>query len=236
MLADASHVRIGDSESSVLALVRQYQGIKWAPPESTRTTMSSREDWVDKSEYERALRTYPDYVYSISVNPWGFPTTAPESGPGQTLDRLLRFAMNVVPANVRAPLGLRDWVSGVNISIRDGRVSKVLGDVLVEGRTRWLNHQWSLVSEMRREPMQSQNYATEPINILMRTDRSRGLGNILTPQASEQETEAAHLWNTACLTSLRSCADRCELSPAAFRYMKNHPEVSQGWEPTCDGL
>jgi hypothetical protein len=225
----------GDSESSVLALVRRYNGIKWAPPESTRATMSPREDWLDKSEYDRALRTYPDYVYSISVNPWAFPTITPESGSGHLFDGLLRFVMNVVPANVRAPFGLRDWVSGVDISIRDGRVSKVSGDVLVEGRTRWLNHGWSLVSEMPREPMQSLGYTTEPINILMRTGRSRGLGNILTPQASEQEAETAHSWNTACLTSLRSCTDRCELSPAAFRYMTNHPEVSHGWKPTCDG-
>jgi hypothetical protein len=210
-------------------------GGKWEPPGSTRTTMSPRENWVDKSEYERALRTYPDYAYSIPVNPWGFPTIAPESDSKRKLNAVLRSAMDVVPASVRAPFGLRDWVSEVDINIRDGRVSKVLGIVLVEGRSRWLNHEWSLVSEMPYEPMQSRAYMTEPVNILMRTGRSRGLGNILLPQASEQETQAAHLWNTACLTSLRSCTDRCELSPAAFQYMANHPDVSRGiWEPTCD--
>ena len=234
LLAEASRVRIGDSEASVLALVQRYGGVKWEPPGTTRTTMSPRENWVDKSDYDRALRTYPDYIYSIPVNPWGFPTFAPESDSRRRLAGVLWSATDVIPASIRAPFGLRHWLSEVDIDIRDGRVSKISGMVLVEGRSRWLNHEWSLVSEMPREPMQSRAYTTEPMNILMRTDRSRGLRNIVTPQASEQETEAAHLWNTACLTSLRSCTDRCELSPTAFRYMTNHPDVSRdSWEPTC---
>jgi hypothetical protein len=235
LLAEASRVRIGDSEASVLALVQRYRGIKWEPSGSTRTTLGSRENWLDQSEYDRALRTYPDYAYSIQVNPWRFPTLTPESDSRRRFDAVLWSAMQVVPATIRAPFGLRGWISSVDINIRDGRVSKVSGIVLMEGRSRWLNHEWSLVSEMPREPMQLRAYTTEPMNILMKTDRSRGLRNILTPQASEQETEAAHLWNTACLTSLRSCTDRCELSPTAFRYMMNHPDVSHGWEPACDG-
>jgi hypothetical protein len=236
LLAEAPRVQIGDSEASVLALVQRHGGVKWHPSGSTRTTLGPRENWLDKSEYERALRTYPDYDYSILVNPWGFPTIAPESDLRARFKAVLRSAMEVVPASVRAPFGLRDWVSSVDIYIRDGRVSKVTGEVLVEGRSRWLNHEWSLVNEMPRESTQSRAYMIEPVNIGMRTGRSRGLENILTPQASQQETEAAHLWNTACLTSFRSCIDRCELSPAAFQYMTNHPEVARDiWEPTCDG-
>ena len=236
LLAEASRVRIGDSEASVLALVQRYGGFKWEPSGSTRTTMSPRENWVDKSEYEHALRTYPDYAYAIQLDPWGFPTIAPESDARRRLNAALWSAMDVVPACIRASFGLRKWESEVDIDIRDGRVSKVLGMVLVEGRSRWLNHEWSLVSEMPREPMQSRAYMTEPVDILMMTDRSRGLRNTLTPQASEQEAEAAHVWDTACLTSLRSCTDRCELSPAAFRYMTTHPDVSRPiWEPTCGG-
>jgi hypothetical protein len=68
LLAEASRVRIGDSEASVLALVQRYGGVKWEPSGSTRTTMSPPENWVDKSEYDHALRTYPDYVCSIQVN------------------------------------------------------------------------------------------------------------------------------------------------------------------------
>ena len=234
LLAEASRVRIGDSEASVLALVQRYRGIKWEPTGSTRTTLGPRENWLDQSEYDRALRTYPDYAYSILVNPWGFPTLTPESDSRRRLDAVLWSAMQVVPATIRAPFGLRGWISGVDINIRDGRVSKVSGTILVEGRSRWLNHEWSLVGEMPREPMRSRTYMTEPVNIGMRAGRSRGLRNIITPQASEQETEAAHLWNTACLTSLRSCTERCELSPAAFRYMTSHPDVSRdSWEPTC---
>lgn len=42
LLAEASRVRIGDSEESVLALVQRYGGFKWEPSGSTRTTMSHR--------------------------------------------------------------------------------------------------------------------------------------------------------------------------------------------------
>jgi len=234
LLAEGARVRIDDSEASLRPLVQRYGGVKWEPTGSTRTTLGPRENWLDKSEYERALRTYPDYAYSIEVNPWGYPSIGTESDLSLRLNAVLWSAMDDVPTSIRSPFGLRRWVSAVDIYIRDGRVSKVSGEVLVEGRSRWLNHEWSLVSEMPREALQSSAYITEPENIAMRTGRSRGLENTVTPQASEQETEAAHLWNTACLTSLRGCTDRCELSPTAFRYMKNHPDVSRGWEPTCD--
>lgn len=234
LLAGAAPVRIGDSEASVLTLIQRYGGVKWEPSGSTRTTMSTRENWLDKSEYEHALKTYPDYAYSIQLNPLGFPTLAPGDSRGRLYEALWS-AMDAVPASIRASFGLRKWASLVEIDIRDGRVSKVSGMVLVEGRSRWLNHEWSLVSEMPREPMQSHAYMTEPMDILMMTDRSRGLKNTLTPQGSEEEAEAAHTWNRACLTSLRGCKDRCELSPAAFRYMATHPDVSRAiWEPTCD--
>lgn len=35
LLAEASHVRIGDREASVLALAQRYGGIKWEPTGST---------------------------------------------------------------------------------------------------------------------------------------------------------------------------------------------------------
>ena len=234
LLAEGARVQIGDSEESVLTVIQRYGGAKWEPTGSTRTTLGPRENWIDKSEYERALRTYPDFAYSIQVNPWGYPSIATESELSRKLNAILWSALDDVPTSVRAPFGLRRWVSAVDIYIRDGRVSKVSGEVLVEGRSRWLNHEWSLVSEMPHEVLQSSAFMTKPENILMRTGRSRGLGNTITPQASEQETEAAHFWNAACLTSLRGCTDRCELSPTAFRYMTNHPDVSRGWEPTCD--
>jgi hypothetical protein len=118
MLAEASQVRIGDSEASVLPLVERYRGHKWAPADSTRGTLSPRENWVDVREYDRALRIYPDYVYSIQVNPWGAPTLAPSSKAAHALT----IAVVVIPGRVRSPLGLRDWGSSVDIRIRDGCV------------------------------------------------------------------------------------------------------------------
>ena len=219
MLAQASRVRIGDSEASVLSLVGRYRGHKWAPPDSTRGTLPPRKDWVFVEEYDRALRIYPDYVYSTEVNPWGFPTFARSSEAAKAL----RTVINAIPGGVRSPLGLRDWASFVDIRIRDGRVSEVDGIVIVEGRSRWLNHSWCLATETRSEPLPLRPYAVESENVLMRDDRSRGIRNLISPQASEEQAEAAHSWNTACIVSLRGCSNRCELSPRAFQYWKIHP-------------
>ena len=231
MLAEASGVRIGDSEASVLPLVERYGGHKWAPPGSTRGTLGPREDWIDLEEYDRALNTYPDYVYSIQVNPWGSPTLAPSSKAAQAL----RIAMMIVPGRVRSPLGLRDWGSFVSIQIRDGRVSKVGATLFVEGRSRWLNHSWYLATDMRNEPLPLRPYTIEGENVLMREDRSIGIRNLITPQATAEQAEAAHTWNTACIVSLRGCSNRCELSPRAFQYWNTHRSPSgPTWEPTCE--
>jgi hypothetical protein len=156
MLAEASQVRIGDSEASVLPLVERHRGLKWAPADSTRGILSPRENWVDVREYDRALRIYPDYVYSIQVNPWGAPTLAPSSKAAHAP------AMVVIPGRVRSPLGLRDWGSFVDIRIRDGRVSEVGGTLIVEGRSRWLNYSWHLANERLDEPMPLRPYTIEP--------------------------------------------------------------------------
>jgi hypothetical protein len=234
MLAEASRVRIGDSEASVLPLVGRHRGRKWAPPGSTRGTLSPRENWVDVQEYERALRIYPDYVYSIEVNPWGFPTLAPY--PSSKPAKALRAVINAIPHGVRSPLGLRDWSSFVDVRIRDGHVSEVDATVFVEGRSRWLNHSWYLANERLSEPMPSRPYAIESENVLMREDRSRGILNLISPQASVEQAGAAHSWNTACILSLRGCSNRCELSPRVFQYWKTRRPASSDaiWEPTCE--
>lgn len=230
MLAQASRLRIGDSEASALPLVSRYRGRKWAPPGSTRGTLSPREDWIDTEQYKRAIRVYPDHVYSIEINPWGFPSFAPSS----RLEKALRIAINTIPRAVRSPLGLRDWASAVDVRIRDGRVSEVEGIAFVEGRSRWLNHSWYLGNERRGEPLPLP-YAIEPLDVLMREGRSRGIRNLITPQASYEQAEAAHVWNTACVVSLRACRDLCELSPRAFQYWKTHPAPSGTmWNPTCE--
>lgn len=223
-------MRIGDSEASVLPLVRRYRGHKWAPPGSTRGDIGPRDRWADSEEYERALRTYPDYIYSIQVNAWGSPTSPPISKSAKAL----MMAMVAIPSGLRSPLGLRDWGSFVDIRIRDGRVSDVGGAVFVEGRSRWLNHSWHLANEERGEPL-PRPYTIGPQDVLMWRDRSRGIRNLISPQASEEQAEAAHIWNRACVVSLRGCRNRCELSPRAFAYWKTHPAKSGAiWEPTCE--
>jgi hypothetical protein len=130
----------------------------------------------------------PDYEYSIQVNPWGLPTLAPSS----KAEKTLRTVMNAIPSEIRSPFGLRDWGSSVEIQIRDGRVSKVGGSLFVEGRSRWLNHSWYLGTEKRNDSLPLRPYTIEPQNVLMREDRSIGLSNLITPQASEEQSEAAH--------------------------------------------
>ena len=230
MLGEASRVRIGDSEASVLSLVRRYHGHKWSPSGSTRATLGPRENWVDLEMYDRALRIYPDYEYSIEVNPWGFPTFEPSSKAAKAL----RTVINAIPSGVRSPIGLRDWASFVDVRIRDGRVSEVEGIVFVEGRSRWLNHSWSLANERLRESLPLRPYTIESENVLMRDGRSRGICNLITSQASEEQAEAAHSWNAGCIVSLRSCRNICELSPRAYQYWKNEPgPAAAAWGLTC---
>lgn len=231
MLAEASQLQIGDTEASIFPLVERYREYKWTPPGTTRGTLGPKEGWTDPEEYERALRTYPDYVYSIELSPWASPTRPPSS----ISANLIRMAMNAVPSGLRSPLGLRDWASFLDIRIRDGRVSEVSGLVMVEGRSRWLNHSWSLAKERRNGPLSPRPYMIESENILMRDGRSRGTRNFITPQASEQQAEAARSWNASCLVSLQGCSSACELSPQAFHYWGTHPDPSGATrEPACE--
>jgi hypothetical protein len=66
MLAEASRVRVGDTEASVLPLVRRYDGFKWTPE-----PLSPREQWIDKDEYDYQENRLSDYRYELEVSPFG---------------------------------------------------------------------------------------------------------------------------------------------------------------------
>ena len=73
MLAEASRIRVGDTEASVLPLVRRYGGFKWTPEQ-----LSPREQWVDKDEFDYQKHLLSDYKYELGISP--FATTALKVG------------------------------------------------------------------------------------------------------------------------------------------------------------
>lgn len=230
MLAEAGRVQIGDSEASVLPFVRRYGGFKWIL--QTRAGLGRKEDWVDQWEYEHELRSLSDYAYFVEVDPWGFPTVAGVKGNYQgRFDDALRAAMRAIPADVRPLLGMRDWVAGVQFSIRGGRVSSVAATVIVEGRSGWLGHQWTLANEMPHQDLQARSYAVGSAFMNMSNGGGEALENMLTPRASEEEIQAAHTANTACLTSVHGCDGFCDLSLPAVHYLNRHPDAAPNLIP-----
>src|SRR6478752_584899 len=72
MLVEAGRVQLGDSEASVLPLVRRYGGFKWAP--DSFANLGKREEWIDPLEYEHRLKSISEYAYWVAVNPWNIGT------------------------------------------------------------------------------------------------------------------------------------------------------------------
>lgn len=82
LLAEASRIQIGDSESSVLALVGRYGGFKWTPE-----PLKPREQWIDKDEFDYQTLQQSDYTYALGISPCGAAVAS------SLVDGLKRFAL-----------------------------------------------------------------------------------------------------------------------------------------------
>jgi len=164
LLAEASRIQIGDTESSVLALIGRYGGFKWTPePEP----LPPRDQWIDKDEYDYQYEyrndLQSDYKYELGISPFGTTVAAPKDRWTETL----RSVRESVPVRLRPLLGLRDWGTEVEVSIRRGHVQSVAAMTLVEGRSQWLGHRWELAERMPRSHMPSRAYAIGAANLTM---------------------------------------------------------------------
>ena len=226
MLAEASRVQIGDTEPSVVQLVRRYGGYKWTPP-----ALDPKEDWIDKGEYEYQRNLQSDYAYILKASPFGFVTVADAlTGRETRVDDALHVARTSVPAHLRAILGMRNWAAVVEFSIRSGRVQRVSANVLVEG-PRWIGQEWELAQDMPRHDMQLRTYAIGSAILEMENGGGTAIENFLTPGASPEELQAARSFNAACLTSIAGCNGLCDFAPRTVEYLKHHPDRADGIVP-----
>jgi hypothetical protein len=216
MLAEASSVRVGDSEAAVLPLVRRYSGFKW-----TAAPLGPKEDWIDKDEYDYQTEQQSDYKYELGISPFGTSVAAPTGRWTQAL----RSARERVPVHLRPLLGLRDWGTTVELSIRRGHVQSVSAMTLVQGHSQWLGYSWELAERMPRSHMPSRAYAIGGAHLTMADGGGEMIENYITPKASVVEVTSARQFNTGCLTSINGCDGLCNVAPRALEYLKEHPDV-----------
>jgi len=216
LVAEVSRVQVGDTEASVIALTNRYGGFTWTPER-----LPPREQWVDKDEYDYQTEQQSDYKYEVGISPFGTTVATPTGRWTQAL----RSARERVPVHLRPLLGLRDWGTTVELSIRRGHVQSVSAMTLEQTHSRWLGYSWELAERMPRSHMPSRAYAIGAANLTMADGGGEMIQNFFTPNASKEEVEAARGFNAGCLTSLRGCGF-CDVAPGALEYLKQHPDAA----------
>lgn len=219
MLAEVSRVQVGDAEAAVLPLITRYSGFKW-PPDS----VGSRENWIDKDEYDYEKGLASDYKYDFEVSPFGLIPSDPRWGQHPII-QAIRTIVDKTPAQLRAVLGMRDWGLEAGLAIRDSRVQSVSAMVLVEGRSRWLGHEWKLANAMPERRLSGKVFVVESAALTMANGGAL-IQNTFTPRASDEEVQVSRKFNAACLTSLRACDGFCDFAPDILEYLKQHPDAA----------
>ena len=88
-----------------------------------------REQWIDKEEFDYQQNRLTDYNYEISVNPFGI------AGLGR-FAQVKRAVRAAVPTSLRPAMGMRDWGTAVELSIRGNRVRAVSAMALFAGSSK----------------------------------------------------------------------------------------------------
>jgi hypothetical protein len=224
MLTEVSQVHLGDTESAILPLVQRYGGFKWAPE-----PLSPKENWIDKDEYEYQQKRRSAYQYEIEISPFG--TTGRRTS---RLTQAMRAVRAAVPAHLRPVLGMRDWGTVVELSVRDGHVQSVSAIALFAGRSGWLGHSWLIAEGMPHHKMRPQAYIIGAAFLTMEDGGGTTIENVFTPKASEEEATTARQFNIGCLTSIKGCDGLCDVAPRAIEYLKRHPDAAWNiFPPKC---
>lgn len=216
MLVEVSRIRVGDSEASILPLVQRYGGFKWTPE-----PLLPREQWIDKDEYDYQKRRVQEYQYELGISPFG--TTF---GWTSRWTEILRAVGEAFPSRLRPTLGMRDWGAGAELAIRRGHVQSVSTKTIFAGRSKMLGHSWELAEGMPRSDMPPRAYAIGMAYLTMSQGFGSMIENYLTPEASEEEIEAAHQFNADCWTTVKGCNDFCDVAPRTLTYLKQHPDAA----------
>lgn len=221
MFGEAASIHIGDSEASVLSLVRRYDGFKWTPE-----PLSPREDWLDKEAYDFEKNRVVDYNYEFDVSP--FVSTDPNASRWTQVMQAIR---GVTPARLRPVLGMRDWRAWAKVAIRSGRVQSVSAETVFLGRSEWLGDSWELAGAMPEYGMPERTYTIGVAHLTMGDPGGTMIRNFLEPKASGEEVDAARRLNVRCWTSIKGCTGLCDVAPRALAYLKQHPDAAWGIIP-----
>lgn len=214
MLKELGDVKIGDTESQVLAILRRYGNFRKAP-----------EYWA---QFDNA-----DYEYQVEIGPSGIYYLV-DSANTPMFYRITRSVLSGLSPRFRRAIGLRRWNVYGRVGIKEDRVTVVWGMVMVEGSHEWLEGDWLLVKTI--PPHEVERFVTSPgvlwphdVNhylvgwgrlIAMENQNGGGEGasSRITPSATEDEKRSAHGFRLECLTSRSGCRTVCDLYPAAVEY------------------
>jgi len=217
LLAEAAQIQIGASEGSVLPIVARYGGVKEMPPPPV-----SAEDCLVPSFCETPKAPNYDYWYEVDLSPFDlFSRNLPKG----RLGRALEYLMYWTSSSWRDPLSLRNSMVDVSIDIRAGRVEVVHGGLYVEGRNGWLGNIWDVAQDMSRHDMGSKAYVIGGAFLSFPPSGGAGTTHSLTAGATAEQFEAAQSFNSECLTAFFPCRGLHDLSPRAYEYLCEHPDM-----------
>lgn len=208
LLQNLQSLTLGQSETSALRLSQKYEGFQW---------VNKYKPDFDNSDYE----------YAVQVNPWHYDTL-----PGYTsgVHRVVRSLVKRTRPEWRHALGLRKWLVAGDIRIRAGRVESVSGQMIAEGRDKWLGGEWNLVAvippdrvEHYRGTLSGTPTFTVNSGHLLWDDEGKFLEAWLTPAVSTSNARTGRDLNVMCLNYRPGCAGFSELMPGAAAEYYSHP-------------
>lgn len=222
LLSEATSIKVGNSEGSVLGLVARYDGSKWFPSSSFTEGNTIN---IDRISNNANLK---DYAYDIRLSP--FQSFSMNDGEATRFQGALAFLMSHMPNYLRDPIGLRDWLVEVGVRIHEGRVISVSGSAFVEGRTGWLGNSWKQSSEIPKDGGAPSAYSIDTTILEFPPAGGLGIKQTLTPLATIEQVQNSYSFNDHCFTGLIPCASLCDFKPGVFKYLKAHPEVRGNFE------
>ena len=216
MLKELGDVKIGDTESQVLAILQRYGNYQEVPEAVAK---------FDKADYEYLVEIGPSGIYHVV----GRANTA-------RFYRITRAVLSSLSPQFRRGIGLRRWNVYGRVGIKENRVTVVWGMVMVEGSHKWLIGDWTLAKTI--PPYAIEKFVTSPgvswpydvnhylmgweggpmMNGESQEGWAGGPDTWITPAATDEERRSAHEFRWNCLTSRSGCGTGCDLYPAAVEY------------------